>query len=407
MRRVVVSGIGLVCPLGLTLSESLAAVQQGKCGVQRIDEWDCYDGLRTRLGAPVQAEVTLSRPESKAVRSMGPASWLATAASEQALSQAGLFDEPMLSNGRVGIAYGSGTGSPQALADVCGFLFKQTTRGITGTTYHRMMSHTCAANIGMYFGVRGRLLPTSSACTSGSLAIGLAYEQIKHGMQEVMIAGGAEEFAPAIAAIFDTLYACSTRNDSPEESSRPFDVDRDGLVVGEGACTLILEEKSHAEARGVRPLAEIIGFGTTSDGHHITQPLQESIEAAMRLALESAEIPATAVDYINAHATGTSIGDITESLATANIMGAQTPISSLKGHLGHLLGASGAAETALSIAMLNDGWCCPTKNLAQVDPRCAELSYVQDDCRALEGEVLMSNTFAFGGVNTSILCRRI
>lgn len=406
MRRVVVTGIGCISPLGATLEDTLSAVRSGKSGVKYISAWDEYQGLKTRLGSPIETEIELQNPKSKACRSMGRAALLSTAATEQALAQAQLHDQELLSSGRVGIAYGSGTGSPEALTETCNFLFNKTVRGITGTTYHRMMSHTCAANMGIYFGVRGRVLPTSSACTSGSLGIGYAYEQIKYGLQDVMIAGGAEEFAPPIAAIFDVLYACSLKNDSADKTPRPFDVDRDGLVIAEGAATFILEELEHARARGAKPIAELVGFGTSSDGYHITVPLQETMEVSMRLALDSAELKAAEIGYINAHATGTTVGDKAESNATLSVMGSNIAVSSLKGHLGHMLGASGAAEAALSVVMMNAGWFCPTRNLETVDSDCAQLNYIQNQGCDLETEFVMSNTFAFGGINTSLIFKR-
>lgn len=406
MRRVVVSGIGLISPLAIGLEENLSAIRDGQSAVRRITAWDEYQGLRTRLGAAVELPVVLRNETSKAVRSMGRTALLATAATEQALEQAGLLESSLFSSGRVGIAYGSGTGSTQAMSHACNFLYHKTTKGLTGTTYHQMMSHTCAANIGIYFGIRGRIIPTSSACTSGSLAIGYATEQIRYGKQDVMIAGGAEEFAASIAAIFDVLFACSVKNDTPQLTPRPFDTARDGMVVAEGACSFILEEREHALARGVLPLAEVVGFGSNSDGYHITAPLQETIEAAMQLALDDAGISAAELGYINAHATGTPVGDITESLATARVLGSKTPISSLKGHLGHMLGASGAVEAALTIGMMNQGWCCPTRNLEQVDARCAELNYVMSDARELDAEFAMSNTFAFGGINSSLIFKK-
>ena len=407
MRRVVVTGIGCISPLGATLEDTMSAIIRGESGVRYIPEWEEYRGLKTRLGAPVQDSIEIEHPTAKACRSMGRAAFLSTAATEQALRQAELIDSEILSNGRTGIAYGSGTGSPQALTEVCRFLFEKTTKGITGTTYHRMMSHTCAANMGIYFGVKGRVLPTSSACTSGSLGIGYAYEQVAYGIQDVMIAGGAEEFAPPIAAIFDVLYACSVKNDEFDSTPRPFDAKRDGLVIAEGSATLILEEYEHALKRGAVPLAELVGFGTNSDGHHITAPLQDTIETSIRMALNQAGIKAEQIDYINAHATGTPVGDVIESRATLSVMGSSAAVSSLKGHTGHMLGASGAVEAAVTLAMMERGWFCPTRNLDEVDSECAPLNYIVGDGVELPCEYVMSNTFAFGGVNTSLIFKKI
>jgi 3-oxoacyl-[acyl-carrier-protein] synthase II len=374
--------------------------------VQYIKEWEEFEGLKTRLGAPLPPFPLPSHYDHKATRSMGRGALLATLTAEDALREAGLLGDPELRAGRTGIAFGAGTGSTAALREASNVFFRKSVRGLSGTTYHRMMSHSCAANIGIFFGITGRILPTSSACTSGSLAIGYGYETISSGVQDIMIAGGAEEFAVSIAAIFDSLCACSLKNDEPGRHPRPFDRDRDGLIIGEGACAFILEERDHALARGARPLAEIIGFGTNSDGYHITSPRQDTIERSLTLALEDAAISPQDVDYINAHATGTIIGDIAESRATNNVFGNTVPISSAKGHVGHLLGASGAVEAALTVAMMNRCLFCPTANLENVDPRCAELDYIIGAPRAIDGEISMSNTFAFGGLNTSLLFKK-
>ena len=338
---------------------------------------------------------------------MGRAAKLATYASELALRQAGLISdnlvaEEVLTNGSTGIAYGSGISSTDALENMCNFLYNNTVKGITGTTYLRMMSHTSAANIGMFFGIKGRIIPTSSACTSGSLAIGYAYEAIKHGQQKVMIAGGAEEFSPSIAAVFDVLYACSLKK---ENTPAPFDETRDGMVVGEAACSFVLEDLEHALARGAKPLAEIVGFASNSDGSHVTSPSQDTVKKCMELALLDANLSKEDISYINAHATGTVLGDIVESKASFELFSNAVPISSLKGHLSHLLGASGAVETALTIEMLKQGWLAPTLNLTKVDSRCAEMDYLMGEGRVVSAEYAISNTFAFGGVNTSLVIK--
>jgi 3-oxoacyl-[acyl-carrier-protein] synthase II len=220
-----------------------------------------------------------------------------------------------------------------------------------------------------------------------------------------MIAGGAEELHPIDAAVFDILYATSTRNDDPTRTPRPFDAERDGLVVGEGAATLVLEELEHARARGARIHAEIVGFGTNSDGRHITNPDSDGMRRVMEMALADAEIPAGRVGYVNAHGTATKLGDIAESEATHRVFGPRVPVSSLKGALGHTLGACGAIEAWLSIAMLREGWVAPTLNLSRVDEACAPLDYVRGECRDLDVDLAVTNNFAFGGVNTSLVLR--
>jgi 3-oxoacyl-[acyl-carrier-protein] synthase II len=261
-------------------------------------------------------------------------------------------------------------------------------------------------NIGLFFGITGRVIPSTSACTSGSQGIGFAYETIKHGQQTVMIAGGAEELSMGPTAVFDTLFAASRRNDAPSTAPRPFDKHRDGLVIGEGAATLILEDLEHAQARGARIHAEVMGFGTNSDGAHITQPQMETMARVMELALEDSGLPASAIGYVNAHGTATDRGDVAESIATQKVFGNKIPFSSLKGHFGHTLGACGSLEAWLSIEMMRDGWFAPTLNLDEVDPACAELDYITGGVRTLQTEHIISNNFAFGGINTALIFKR-
>ena len=256
MRRVVVTGMGGVTSLGQNWETVKAGLLAHRNAVRRMHEWDDIEGLNARLGAPVLDFTLPEHYTRKRIRSMGRVSLLSTRATELALEQAGLIDDPVIKSGRTGIAYGSCTGSTRAVADFGEMIVNRNTRGITATTYVQMMPHTTAVNTGLFFGITGRVIPTPSACTSGSQAIGYAWEAIRHGYQDVMVAGGAEELCPSEVAVFDTLFAASTRNDEPELTPRPFDANRDGLVIGEGACTLVLEEFEHARARGARIYAE-------------------------------------------------------------------------------------------------------------------------------------------------------
>ena len=223
-----------------------------------------------------------------------------------------------------------------------------------------------------------------------------------------MIAGGAEELHASLIAIFDTLYATSTKNDTPNLTPKPFDRERDGLVIGEGAGTLILEEYEHAKKRGAKIYAEIIGFATNSDGTHITNPNKETMAIVMKNALDCAKISPKEVGYINAHGTATLQGDVAESLATEKVFkGCNTPISTIKSYTGHTLGACGAIEAILSIEMMNRGWFCPTLNLENPDENCGKLNYIKDKGVELRPEIIMSNNFAFGGINTSLIFRKI
>lgn len=406
MNRVVVTGMGAYSPLGIGWNESLLSLQKLENRVSYIDEWEAYDGLNTKLGARVR---NFDFPENfirKKIRSMGRVSILATAASQAALEDAGLRDSPIIQSGRTGVAYGSSTGSTDAVADFANMLINKSLDGITATTYIRMMGHTTPVNIGVFFGLQGRVITTSSACTSGSQGIGYAYEAIKHGSQDVMLAGGAEELCPTEAAVFDTLYATSTKNSEPGKAPRPFDRDRDGLVIGEGACTLILENRDHALARGATIHAEIVGFGTNSDGKHVTQPSSETMRGAMELALEDAELKPDDIGYVSAHGTATDRGDIAESLATNSVFGESIPISAMKSYVAHTLGACGALESWLAIQMMNNGWFAPTVNLENVGPECASLDYIMGEGRSLDVEYVMNNNFAFGGINTSLVFKR-
>jgi 3-oxoacyl-[acyl-carrier-protein] synthase II len=269
------------------------------------------------------------------------------------------------------------------------------------------MPHTTTANVGIFFGLKGRIIATSTACTSGSQGIGFAYEAIKHGQQTAMLGGGAEELCPSEAMAFDMLYATSRHNDRPQTTPRPYDRDRDGLVIGEGAGMLVLEEYEHARARGARMHAEIVGFATNSDGTHVTRPEASTMRIVMELALRDAGLPPSAIGYVNGHGTATEQGDIAETQATASLFGPTMPISTQKSYLGHSLGACGALESIFSLEMMRNGWFAPTLNLEHVDPRCGELDYITGEGRNLEIEHVLNNNFAFGGVNTSLVFKRM
>ncbi|MGI2170103.1 beta-ketoacyl-ACP synthase [Shewanella sp. MF05960] len=406
MKRVVVTGMGGISALGQDWQQIKASLLAKHNCVIRMDEWDRYPDLNTRLAAPVRDFAVPSHYSRKKTRSMGRVSLMATRASELALEDAGLLNDPVLSSGQVGVAYGSSTGSTDPIMGFGDMLKTGEMSGLTATSYIKMMAHTTAVNIGVFFGLQGRIHTTSSACTSASQGIGYAYEAIKYGMQTIMLAGGGEELCPTEAVVFDTLFATSTQNDTPEQTPRPFDCQRDGLVIGEGACTLILEELEHAQARGATIYAELVGFGTNSDGQHVTQPNAYTMEVAIRLALKDAKLSPQDIGYISAHGTATDRGDIAETAATHAVFGANTPISSLKSYTGHTLGACGSLEAWTSIQMMNEGWFAPTLNLNEIDPECGKLDYIQGDIRQLDTQYIMSNNFAFGGINTSLIFKR-
>ncbi|MCG9729533.1 beta-ketoacyl-ACP synthase [Shewanella sp. Isolate13] len=405
-RRVVITGVGGISALGHDWPSIAESLKTQKNCVVRMDEWDRFADLHTRLAAPITDFEVPSHYKRKKIRSMGRVSIMATRASELALIDANLLDDPVVTSGAMGIAYGSSTGSTDPIVAFGDMLKDGDMSGVTATSYIRMMAHTTAVNVGVFFGLKGRVHTTSSACTSGSQGIGYAYEAIKYGQQDLMLAGGGEELCPTEAVVFDTLFATSTKNDTPAETPRPFDKGRDGLVIGEGACTLVLEELEHAKARGAKIYAEIVGFGTNADGLHVTQPNSSTMETAIRLALKDANIDADKIGYVNAHGTATDRGDIAETQATHAVFGAEQPISSLKSYTGHTLGACGALEAWVSIEMMNEGWFAPTLNLTDIDPECGELDYIKDEIRLLETDYVMSNNFAFGGINTSLIFKK-
>jgi len=406
MKRVVITGVGALSPLGHDWATVHAHLRSLRNSVQPMPDWGQYEGLNTQLGSLVKAFDLPAHYNRKTMRSMGNVALFAVRATELALADAGLTNDPLLGSGRMGIAYGSSIGSPSAIGAFGKMITENTTEGITANTYIKCMAHTAPVNMGVFFGITGRVITTSSACTSSSQGIGYAYETIQSGKQVAMLAGGAEELHAIDAAVFDTLFATSVRNGEPELTPRPFDAKRDGLVLGEGACTLVLEELSHAQARGARILAEIVGYGTNSDGKHVTHPNADTMGVAMQLALDDAGLPASAIGYVNAHGTATDQGDVMESQATHKVLGGDVPISSLKSYMGHTLGACGSLEAWMTIEMMREGWFAPTINLTEVDPDCAPLDYITGDGRALDTDLVMSNNFAFGGLNTSLIFKR-
>ncbi len=406
MRRVVVTGMGGVSSLGSDWETVRAHLLSCQNAVRYMADWERFEGLNTKLACPIPDFSLPAHYTRKARRSMGRVAELSTRASELALIDSGLEGNDVLRAGRAGVAYGSSTGGTDATKDFARMFYETSTTAIKANTYIQMMPHTTAFNVGSFFGMTGRIVPTSTACTSGSLAIGMGYEAIKFGQQDIMVVGGAEELCVSEATVFDTLYATSTMNDKPQKSPRPYDAGRDGLVIGEGAGTLILEELEHALERGARIYAEVIGFGTNSDGRHATQPTKETMGIAMSLAIKDAAVDVDDIGYVNGHGTATDMGDVAETLATRDIFGRAVPFSSLKSYMGHTLGACGSLEAWMSIMMMQEGWFSPTLNLDDVDDRCGDLDYIRIEPRRIETDHIMSNNFAFGGVNTSLIFKR-
>ncbi|HEX4382398.1 MAG TPA: beta-ketoacyl-ACP synthase [Myxococcales bacterium] len=406
-RRVVITGVGVASPIGNELNAVSAALREGRHGIAAMPGWSAHGNLATRLAAPVK-DLDFASYNRKTTRTMGRVALLSVHASDQAVRDAGLTNDE-LSSGSVGLAYGSTHGSSSELEEFCRTLFRnESLKGLPSTSYLKFMSHTCAANLALHYGITGRIITTCAACVSSSQAIGYGYEAVKYGFQDAMICGGAEELHFTHAGVFDILYATSSGyNDRPEMSPRPFDKARDGLVIGEGAGTLVLESYERAFKRDARIYGEVIGFGTNCDGRHMTNPSAEGMAGAIRLCLKDAGISPDDIDYVNAHGTATELGDIAESAATAQVLGARVPFSSTKGYTGHTLGACGALEAAFCLAMMRDGFLAPGRNLEAVDPRCAPLNYLQGAPRAAKPRTLMTNNFAFGGMNTSLLLRTV
>ncbi len=404
-RRVAVTGIGGITAFGRDWQSIQAAFKAEKNAVKYMDWHERFPELEAQLGAPIEDYAPPKHWTRKQLRSMGRVSYLCVDAAEQALADAGLLGDESITDGRMGVACGSSSGSTKDIGDVGELLLTGTSRNFSANTYVRMMPHTTAANIGIFFGLKGRIIPTSSACSSGSQGIGYAYEAIKYGLTDMMLAGGGEEFCPSEVYVFDSLYAASRRNGEPEKTPRPYDVNRDGLVIGEGAGIFVLEELEHAKRRGAKIYAELVGYGANSDGSHITQPQKDTMQKCMELALQDAGITPDKIGYVNGHGTATEKGDIAETLATEAVFGF-VPISSQKSYLGHTLGACGALEAWFSIEMMNGGWFAPTLNLNNIDPRCGKVDYILSGGREIETDYVMSNNFAFGGVNTSLVFKR-
>ena len=405
-RRVVITGGSVVSALGSEWPDIFKALKAGKNCIRYMEEWEKFTDMNTRLAAPV--DFIMPAYPRKKIRGLGRVGQLALVSADRALADADIkTDDPEIKSGRFGVAYGSSMGSMESLLDFYSMLVLNDVKKITATTYIKAMPQTCAANIGVYFGLSGRLITTNTACTSGSQAIGFAYETIQNDIQDIMIAGGAEELSAMDAAVFDTLFAASTKNDSPGKTPAAYDKNRDGLIVGEGAGTMILEEYEHAKKRGAKIIAEIVGFATNTDGTHITQPNRATQGIVMKMALEDAGLDPAAIGYVNAHGTATDTGDIAESWATADVFQRPVPISTLKSYIGHTLGACGAIEAWISINMMREKWFCPNLNLVELDPACGPLDYITGNGREIAAEYIMSNNFAFGGINTSLIFRNI
>ncbi|NQV33875.1 MAG: beta-ketoacyl-[acyl-carrier-protein] synthase family protein [Phycisphaeraceae bacterium] len=404
-KRVVITGMGAITPLGIGVSSLYDRLECGDGVVQQMPDWVKYKGLGSRVAAlaPLEDERAIPR---RTRRSMGRLSLFAAQAAKQAVVDADLSDQ-FLTSSSFGCIAGSTMGSAGSITEVYELMLPEYDLSLMPSSkFFQCISHTAAMNVAQYLGIRGVVLATSAACASGLQAIGTGYDVIRCGRQVGMLCGGAEEVHPTVTGSFDVLYATSTNyNDCPSATPRPFDKDRDGLVCGEGSGMLVLEEYEHARNRGARIYGEIIGYHTCGSGTHISQSNAQAMSVCMRRAMEMANVDAKNVDYINAHATATLQGDVEEAAAIADVFGSDTPVSSLKGALGHTLGASGPIELIASLIMVERNKIIATRNLETIDPACNMIRHVQTNMTS-EIDVFLKNSFAFGNINAAILCRR-
>ncbi len=404
-RRVVITGIGIKSPIGNSLIEFQENLFNMRSGIKSMDCWDTVIGLKTKVAGivPFIDEKIIPRQNR---RSMDRGSILAAIASKDAISDSALSQEE-LSSFRTGLIYGSTVGGSATLERVFGDLrvdnsyMKQ-----TSMDFLKYMSNTVCANLASFFNIKGMCLPICSACTSSSQAIGLGYELIKNGQLDRAICGGSEGMHHAMASIFDVVGAASsTYNETPEKSSRPFDKNRDGVVVAEGAGTLILEDMESALNRGAKVYGEIISYSTNCNGGHMTNPDQDSIIQVMQSAIDIADLKITDIDYLNAHATSTHLGDIVESNAIHAIFQDKVPVSSIKGQIGHTLGACGVIESIATISSLLLNKLPSNLNIDSLDEECSPLDYIKK-VREQEVNIALTNNFAFGGINTSLIFKK-
>lgn len=402
-NEIFVTGMGAISSLGVNVEEMFCGLKAGKSEIRFQKEWGDYRGLHCLVGAQVP-EYDISKLPRTVRRSMSRMSEMAALAAFEALEQAGISPGEELNSTRAILIMGSTSGSPVALELYFKKLFERNgPEGQVSTTFFKVMNHSVAANTAAALEFNGALLSPSCACATSTQAMILGWELLRSGQYDVVIAGGADELHYMSAAIFDIVMAASRGyNDRPEMASRPFDKDRDGLVVSEGAGVVVMETVAHLRRRGAKPLARIAGGAYLCDSSHMSQSSSETMVKTMQESLRRAKITASEIDYVNAHATGTTHGDEAEVKAIRELFGGRVPVSSLKGHLGHSLAACGALEAIASIKMIQEQMIIPTRNLDSIAPECEGVAHLT---RPLSKAVrsILSNSFAFGGMNTSLL----
>jgi 3-oxoacyl-[acyl-carrier-protein] synthase II len=411
MERVVITGIGLVTPVGIGTQEAWRGLLAGQNGIGPIRQFEC-SAFRVRIAGEVKGWEPTRWIERKKLKEMDRFTELALGAAAMAVDDARLE----LSEGeraRAGCFVGVGLGGLFTLEKTKETLMTKGPTKVSPYSIPGIIANLAAGQVSIAHGLRGPSYCTTSACSSGAHAIGEATEWIRRGRCDVMVAGGAEAtITPVGIAGFEAMHALSKRNDDPSHASRPFDKGRDGFVCGEGSGMLVLESLRRAKGRGARIFAEVTGYGASSDGYHITQPAPDGdgAQRSMRMALEDAKLAPEAIDYINAHGTSTQVGDAEESTAIARVFGAHATdkrlwVSSTKSMMGHLLGASGAVETAICALTIHDGRVAPTINLVDADPQCP-LDYVANTARERAVAHAMNNSFGFGGTNCTLVLSR-
>ena len=409
MRRVVVTGMGCISPVGNNVKETWSALLEGKSGAGWITHFDA-SRHKTRFAAEVKGFDAAALFGPRDARKMDRFTQFATAATMEALEQSGFkIDES--NRDRVGILIGTGIGGIGTLLEQAEVLRERGPERVSPFLVPMMISDSAAGMLAIRIGARGPNMAIATACASGNNAIGEALDIIRRGSADVMIAGASEAaLVPVAMAGMNVMTALSTRNEDPQAASRPFDKDRDGFLMGEGAGILIIEKLEHAQARGAHILAEISGYGTTDDAHHISAPAENGAGAAMsmKLALEDAGLTINDIEYINAHGTSTPLNDKSETAAIKTVFGEQAyqiPVSSTKSMTGHLLGASGAVEAAFCVMAIRDEILPPTINYHTPDPEC-DLDYVPNEPRRASPKHAMSNSFGFGGHNATLVFTR-
>jgi len=409
MRRVVVTGMGCLSPVGNTVKETWHSLLEGKSGAGWITHFDASKH-KTRFAAEVKGFDGAALFGTRDARKMDRYTQFATAAAMEALQQSGLkIDES--NRDRVGILIGTGIGGIGTLMEQAEIMRERGPDRVSPFLVPMMISDSAAGMLAIRVGARGPNMAIATACASGNNAIGEAVDIIRRGAADVMIAGASEAaLVPIAMAGMNVMTALSTRNEDPQSASRPFDKERDGFLMGEGAGILIIETLEHAKERGAHILAEITGYGTTDDAHHISAPAENGAGAAlsMKLALEDARLTIDDIGYINAHGTSTQLNDKSETAAIKTVFGEQayqTPISSTKSMTGHLLGASGAVEATFCIMAIRDEILPPTINYHTPDPEC-DLDYVPNQARKASPKHVMSNSFGFGGHNATLVFTR-